>query len=94
MIEYASNAIISAFTEISAFMTNYDFELRMSFDSINSSESTRERIMQFKEVNIAEKMQKMIDFIKRKLAIAQESQKRHADNKRTKTSDYKKDDLV
>jgi hypothetical protein len=73
MIEYASNAIISAFTEIFAFITNYDFELRMSFDFINSSESTRERIMQFKEVNIAEKMQKMIDFIKRKLAIIQES---------------------
>jgi hypothetical protein len=69
MIEYASNAIISAFTEISAFMTNYDFELRMSFDFINSSESARERIMQFKEVNITEKMQKMIDFIKRKLTI-------------------------
>jgi hypothetical protein len=73
MIEYASNATISIFIEISAFMTNYDFELRMSFDSINSFESTRERIMQFKEVNIAEKMQKMIDFTKRKLAITQES---------------------
>jgi hypothetical protein len=94
MIEYASNAIISAFTEIFAFMTNYDFESRMSFDSINSSESARERIIQFKEVNITEKMQKMIDFIKRKLAIIQESQKRHADSKRAKTSDYKKDDLV
>jgi hypothetical protein len=56
MIEYALNAIISAFTEISAFMTNYDFESRMSFNSINSSESARERIMQFKEINIAEKM--------------------------------------
>jgi hypothetical protein len=56
MIEYATNAIISAFTEISAFMTNYDFELRMSFDSINSSESARERIIQFKKVNIVEKI--------------------------------------
>jgi hypothetical protein len=94
MIEYASNVIISAFTEISAFMTNYDFESRMSFDSINSSELARERIIQFKEVNIAEKMQKMIDFIKRKLAIIQESQKRHADSKRTKTLNYKKNNLV
>jgi hypothetical protein len=94
MIEYASNATIFAFTEISAFMTNYDFELRMSFDSIHSSESARERIMQFKEVNIAEKMQKMIYFTKRKLVITQESQKKHADSKRTKSSDYKKDDLV
>jgi hypothetical protein len=94
MIEYASNAIISAFTEISAFITNYDFELRMSFVSINLFESARERIIQFKEVNITEKMQKMIDFTKKKLAITQESQKRHADSKRAKTSDYKKDDLV
>jgi hypothetical protein len=94
MTEYAFNAIIFAFTEIFAFMTNYDFELRMSFDSINSSESARERIMQFKEVNIAEKMQKMIDFTKRKLAITQESQKRHVDSKRAKALVYKKDDLV
>jgi hypothetical protein len=94
MTEYAFNAIIFVFTEIFAFMTNYDFEPRMSFDSINSSESARERIMQFKEVNIAEKMQKVIDFTKRKLAIAQESQKRHVDSKRTKALVYKEDDLV
>jgi hypothetical protein len=94
MIEHASNAIISAFTKISVFMTNYDFESKMSFDSINSSESARERIMQFKKINITEKMQKMINFTKRKLAIIQESQKRHTDSKRAKTSDYKKDDLV
>jgi hypothetical protein len=96
MIEYASNAIISAFTEIFAFMTNYDFESRMSFDSIESLklQSTRERLLQAKEVNIADKMQKMIDFTKKKLAIAQESQKRHADSKRAKAPDYKKNDLV
>jgi hypothetical protein len=58
----------------------------MSFDSINSSELVRERIIQFKEVNIAEKMQKMIDFTKRKLAIAQESQKRHVDSVRNNNS--------
>jgi hypothetical protein len=96
MIEYASNAIISAFTEIFAFMINYDFESRMSFDSIESLklQSTRERLLQAKEVNITDKIQKMIDFTKKKLAIAQESQKRHADNKRAKASDYKKNDLV
>jgi hypothetical protein len=67
MIEYASNAIISAFTEIFAFMANYDFESRMSFDSIDSFklQSIRKRILQVKEVNIVDKMQKMIDFIKK-----------------------------
>jgi hypothetical protein len=73
MIEYASNATIFAFFEISVFMMNYDFELKISFNSINSSELARERIIQFKEINIAEKLQKMIDFIKRKLVITQES---------------------
>jgi hypothetical protein len=96
MIEYASNTIISAFTEIFAFMINYDFESRMSFDSIDSFklQSIRERILQVKEVNIVDKMQKMIDFIKKKLAITQERQKRHADSKRAKASDYKENDLV
>jgi hypothetical protein len=37
MIEYALNAIISAFIEIFSFMINYDFESRMSFNSIKSS---------------------------------------------------------
>jgi hypothetical protein len=47
---------------------NYDFESRMSFDSIKSSQlqSIRERILQAKEVNIAKKMQKVIDFTKNK----------------------------
>jgi hypothetical protein len=36
----------------------------------------------------------VIDFTKKKLVITQESQKRHADSKRTKASDYKEDDLV
>jgi hypothetical protein len=96
MIEYASNAIISVFIEIFAFMINYDFELRMSFDSIKSSQlqSIRERILQAKEVNIAKKMQKVIDFTKKKLVITQKSQKKHADSKRAKASDYKEDDLI
>jgi hypothetical protein len=75
MIEYASNAIIFAFIEIFAFMINYDFESRMSFDFIKSSQlqSIKERILQAKEINIAKKMQKVIDFIKKKLVIIQES---------------------
>jgi hypothetical protein len=37
MIEFVSNAVISAFVELSAFMTNYEFESRMSFDSCQSA---------------------------------------------------------
>jgi hypothetical protein len=96
MIEYASNAIISTFTEIFAFMINYDFESRMSFDFIDSFklQSIKKRILQVKEINIVDKMQKMIDFTKKKLAITQERQKKHADSKKAKASNYKENDLV
>jgi hypothetical protein len=96
MIEYASNAIISAFIEIFIFMINYDFESRMSFDSIELSQlqSIKKRILQAKEINIAKIMQKVIDFTEKKLAIIQESQKKHVDCKKTKASDYKEDDFV
>jgi hypothetical protein len=94
MTEYASNATISASTDIFAFMTNYDFEPRMSFDSISSSESARERILQTKRVNIAKKMKEVIEFTTRKLVKAQEDQKINANKKRALASDYKEGDLV
>jgi hypothetical protein len=67
MIEYALKTIIFASIDIFAFMINYDFESRMSFNLINSSESTRERILQIKKVNIAKKMKEIIEFTTRKL---------------------------
>jgi hypothetical protein len=70
MIEYASNAIIFVSIDIFAFMINYDFESRMNFDSINSSESARERILQIKKINIAQKMKEIIEFTTRKLVKA------------------------
>jgi hypothetical protein len=73
MTEYAFNSIIFVFTEIFAFMTNYDFESRMSFDSMNSiEESTRERILRTRKVNMTKKMKEIIEFIKKKLVKAQE----------------------
>ncbi len=49
MIEFVSNAVTSAFTELSIFMTNYEFESRMNFDSLNTETndrlSDRERIL-------------------------------------------------
>ncbi len=56
MIEFASNAAISAFIELFAFMTNYEFESRMSFDSVSNEEFVRERIQDQKASDITDKM--------------------------------------
>jgi hypothetical protein len=96
MTEYASNAIIFVFIDIFVFMTNYDFESRMSFDLIESleSRSVKERILRIKEVDMTKKMKEVFEFIRRKLVMTQESQKKHADKKRVAAPDYKKDDFV
>jgi hypothetical protein len=53
-------------------MTNYEFEFRMSFDSIDIFEdSTRERILKKKKVDMTKKMKKIMNFIKEKLVITQ-----------------------
>jgi hypothetical protein len=69
MTKYAFNAIISVFTNIFAFMINYDFESRMSFDFIESFESrfVRKRILRIKEMNMMKKMKKVFEFTKKKL---------------------------
>jgi hypothetical protein len=56
MIEFASNAATSAFIELFVFMTNYEFEPRMSFDSVSNEEFVRERIQDQKASNITDKM--------------------------------------
>jgi hypothetical protein len=63
MIEFVFNAATSASTELFVFMTNYDFEFRMSFDSSNSKDdvsqerlSTKERMLTQKAAIIAKKM--------------------------------------
>jgi hypothetical protein len=48
MIEFVFNAAISTFTELSIFMTNYEFESRMSFDSLNTE--TNERLSDKKRI--------------------------------------------
>jgi hypothetical protein len=49
MIEYVSNVFISIITQIFSFLANYDFESRMSFDSVQFDENTaRERIHRFR----------------------------------------------
>jgi hypothetical protein len=56
MTEFASNAAAFAFIDLFAFMINYEFESRMSFDFVSNEESVRERIQNKKASNIIEKM--------------------------------------
>jgi hypothetical protein len=94
MAEFASNAATSAFIELFAFMANYDFESRMSFDPISVEGSIRERIVGKKAFVITEKMKSIWEFIKKKLVNAQESQKRYANKTRIVSSDYAVEDTV
>jgi hypothetical protein len=60
MIEFASNATTFVFTELFAFMTNYDFNSRMSFDSLDIETmkrlSIKERLLTQKTSTITKKM--------------------------------------
>jgi hypothetical protein len=101
MIEFVSNAATSVFIELSAFMTNYDFESRMSFDSSDSNNdvfqerlSIKERVLTQKANIIAQKMRNIWDFIKKKLANAQDIQKKYADQKRKLSFEYKVEDTI
>ncbi len=98
MIEFVSNAITSTFTELSIFMTNYEFESRMNFDSLNTETNDRlsdkKRILTQRAVIIIEKMKDVWDFIKKKLINAQEMQKKHADKHRTSSSEYQVEDMM
>jgi hypothetical protein len=58
MTEYAFNAAVSASSELFSFMTNYDFESRMSVDSIEIDDTVRERIAKRKAAAIIENMKK------------------------------------
>ncbi len=94
MTEFASNAAISIFTELFVFMTNYEFESRMSFDSISNEEFVKKRIQDKKASNIIDKMKNIWNFIKQKLINSQNAQKRHADKRRNSSSEYKLDDMI
>ncbi len=56
MTEFAFNVATFTFIELFVFMTNYDFESRMSFDSMTIEKSIRERILDKKAFDITEKM--------------------------------------
>jgi hypothetical protein len=96
MIEFAFNAVIFVSTELFVFMTNYEFESRMFFDSSlkDNQKSIRERILTRKDSNIINKMKNIWDFIKKKLTNAQNMQKRHANQKKTSSSEYEFEDMI
>ncbi len=98
MIELVFNAIISTFTELSIFMTNYEFESRMNFDSLNIETndqlSDKKRILTQKAIIIVAKMMNIWDFIKKKLINAQKMQKKHANKHKTFLSEYQLEDMM
>ncbi len=94
MTEYAFNAAVSASSELFSFMTNYDFESRMSVDSIEIDDTVRERIAKRKAAAIIENMKKTWLFARQMLVKSQEHQKHQADRKRIFSSNYQIDDLV
>jgi hypothetical protein len=98
MTKFVSNAVTSIFIELSAFMTNYEFESRMSFDSLNTETndrlSDRERILTQKATIIVEKMKNIWNFIKKKLINAQKIQKKYADKHKTFSSEYQFEDTI
>jgi hypothetical protein len=96
MIEFAFNVVIFVSIELFVFMINCEFESRMFFDSFTkiNDESAKKRILTRKTSNIVSKMKDIWNFIKKKLANAQENQKRYADQKRTFFSEYKVEDII
>jgi hypothetical protein len=98
MIEFASNVATSTFIELFIFMTNYEFESRMSFDSSNVETndrlSARKRILTQKTTIMIEKMKNIWNFIKKKLINAQEMQKKYADKHKTFSSEYQFEDMI
>jgi hypothetical protein len=97
MTKFVSNAITSTFIELFVFMINYEFESRMSFDfsdRIIDRLSVKERLLTQKTKIIIEKMKDIWVFIKKKLANAQDIQKKHANQKKILSSKYKFEDMI
>ncbi len=93
MIEFVFNATTSTFIELFVFMTNYEFESRMSFESSDSNDSNeqlsiKERMLTQKAIIIAKKMRDIWNFIKKKLTHTQNIQKKYVDQKKAFSSEY------
>jgi hypothetical protein len=94
MTKFASNVTTFAFTKLFVFLANYEFESRMSFDSIDIENTIKKRILIKKAFDITKKMKNIWKFIKEKLFNAQRSQKRHVDKSRNFSSEYKAENMI
>jgi hypothetical protein len=95
MIEYVSNASISASTHVSSFLVNYEFESRMSFDQMKFDENTtRNRINRFRKREIVFTMKNIWKFAKKHMKKSRQSQIIYANRHRIFASDYQVEDQV
>jgi hypothetical protein len=80
MIEYVSNASVSVTTQVFSFLTNYDFESRMSFDlNLLFDENTvRKRVQRFRDREIVFTMEKIWTFAKEHMEKNQQNPKYHS----------------
>ncbi len=90
MIEYVSNASLSITTQVFSFLTNYDFESRMSFDfNLSFDENTiRKRVQRFRNKEIVFIMKKIWTFAKEHMKKNQQNQFTHANRHKILASDY------
>ncbi len=95
MTEYVSNVFISITTQIFSFLANYDFESRMSFDSVQFDENTvRKRIHRFKKRDIVFTMKNIWKFARDHMKKSQRQQTTHVNAHKTQAFDYQIDDQV
>jgi hypothetical protein len=95
MIEYVSNASISASTHVSSFLANYEFESRMSFDQMKFDENTtRNRINRFREREIVFTMKNIWKFAKKHMKKNRQSQTIYANRHRIFASNYQVENQV
>ena len=89
MTKYVSNATDSATIKLSSFFVNYEFQLRMSFESIEIKNTTKKRILKQKTTNIHIDMKKIWSFAQKNLDQSQQNQKKYANKKKKTTANYK-----
>jgi hypothetical protein len=98
MTKFAFNVATFVSVDLFSFMINYDYELRMSFNSSNVETINwlfvKERILTHKIETIIEKMKKIWEFTKKKLINTQNTQKRYADQRKNFLSEYQIRDMI
>ena len=89
MTEYVSNAADSATIKLSSFFVNYEFQLRMSFESIEIEGTAKEKILKQKATNIHIDMKEVWSFAQKNFDQSQQNQKKYADRKKKTIANYK-----